>query len=169
MGSVPPVIYLSHWWSPSHPTFPPGPHHLGPHGNWFFFLGSGNLAFNDATAQQCFHFFLKNWNNYTPDHPWKLTWHWKKNILNRKYIFTWLVFHCHVSFRVGNHYQIYLYMKSQDGPITCVNPVVLCAKKIPSMKQRCARIWKWMVPGRKAVFIYTLFFFGGGEFVAYIP
>ena len=32
-------------------------------------------------------------------HPWKLTWHWKIPIFNRKYIFKWWIFHCHVSFR----------------------------------------------------------------------
>ena len=31
-------------------------------------------------------------------HPWKLTWHWKIPVFNRKYIFTWWIFHCHVSF-----------------------------------------------------------------------
>ena len=34
-------------------------------------------------------------------HPWKLTWHWKNPIFNRKYIFKWWIFHCHVSFRGG--------------------------------------------------------------------
>ena len=32
-------------------------------------------------------------------HPWKLTWHWKIPIFNRKYIFKWSIFLCHVSFR----------------------------------------------------------------------
>ena len=31
-------------------------------------------------------------------HPWKLTWHWKILILNRKYIFKWWIVDCHVSF-----------------------------------------------------------------------
>ena len=31
--------------------------------------------------------------------PRKLTWQWKITILNRGYIFKWLFFHCHVSFR----------------------------------------------------------------------
>ena len=30
-------------------------------------------------------------------HPWKLTWHWKNPIFNRKYIFKWWIFHCHAS------------------------------------------------------------------------
>ena len=30
--------------------------------------------------------------------PRKLTWHWKIIIFNGKYIFKWLVFHCHISF-----------------------------------------------------------------------
>ena len=32
---------------------------------------------------------------------WKLTWHWKIAMFNRKYIFKWWIFHCHVSFRGG--------------------------------------------------------------------
>ena len=35
-------------------------------------------------------------------HPWKLTWHWKIPIFNRKYIFKCWIFHCHVSFRGRN-------------------------------------------------------------------
>ena len=31
-------------------------------------------------------------------HPRKLTWHWKRTMFNRRYIFQWLLFHCHVSF-----------------------------------------------------------------------
>ena len=31
--------------------------------------------------------------------PSSLTWHWKIPIFNRKYIFKWWMFHCHVSFR----------------------------------------------------------------------
>ena len=34
-------------------------------------------------------------------HHWKLTWHWKIPIFNRKYIFKWWMFHCHVSFLGG--------------------------------------------------------------------
>ncbi len=30
---------------------------------------------------------------------WKLTWHWKITIVNRRYIFKFLFFQCHVSFR----------------------------------------------------------------------
>ena len=33
--------------------------------------------------------------------PWKPTWHWKIPVFNRKYIFKWWVFHCHVSFPGG--------------------------------------------------------------------
>ena len=32
-------------------------------------------------------------------HPWKQTWHLKIPMFNRKYIFKWFFFHCHVSFR----------------------------------------------------------------------
>ena len=35
-------------------------------------------------------------------HPAKLTWHWNIPMFKRKYIFKWWMFHCHVSFRVGN-------------------------------------------------------------------
>ena len=34
-------------------------------------------------------------------HPWKLTWHWKITMFNRKYILKWWIFQCHVSFRRG--------------------------------------------------------------------
>ena len=37
-------------------------------------------------------------------HPWKLTWHWKILIFNRKYIFNWFFFHCHVSFPGCNYF-----------------------------------------------------------------
>ena len=40
--------------------------------------------------------------------PWKLTWHWKIPIFNRKYIFKWWIFHCHVSFRGGQASQLFL-------------------------------------------------------------
>ena len=36
-------------------------------------------------------------NCYTSE---KLTWHWKIPIFNRKYIFKWWMFHCHVNFRL---------------------------------------------------------------------
>ena len=32
------------------------------------------------------------------NNPWKLTWHWKIPIFNRKCIFNWWIFQCHVSF-----------------------------------------------------------------------
>ena len=35
-------------------------------------------------------------------HSRKLTWQWKITILNRRYIFKWLFFHCHVSFQGCN-------------------------------------------------------------------
>ena len=34
-------------------------------------------------------------------HPWKLTSHWKLPMFNRKYIFKWWMFHCHLIFRGG--------------------------------------------------------------------
>ena len=45
-----------------------------------------------------------HWNNevFPQLHPWKLTWHWKITIFNRKYIFKWRISHCHVSFRGCN-------------------------------------------------------------------
>ena len=36
-------------------------------------------------------------------HPRKLTWQWNIPMFNRNYIFKWLIFHCHVSFRRGTH------------------------------------------------------------------
>ena len=41
-------------------------------------------------------------------HPSKLTWHWKIRIFNRKYIFKWWVFHCHVSFPGNTSYPYFL-------------------------------------------------------------
>ena len=35
-------------------------------------------------------------------HLWKLTWHWKIPIFNRKFIFKWWLFHCHLSFQGHN-------------------------------------------------------------------
>ena len=40
------------------------------------------------------------WRTYKKN--WKLTWHWKIPIFNRKYIFKWWIFHCHVSSWGGN-------------------------------------------------------------------
>ena len=34
-------------------------------------------------------------------HPWKPTWYWKIPMFNRKYIFKWWIFPCHVSFQEG--------------------------------------------------------------------
>ena len=42
---------------------------------------------------------LTSWISWKDLHPWKLTWHWKITIFNRKYIFKWWIFHCHVRFR----------------------------------------------------------------------
>jgi len=44
-------------------------------------------------------------------HTWKLTWHWKITICNRKYIFKWWIFHCHVSFRGGYHHGAFVKLK----------------------------------------------------------
>ena len=40
---------------------------------------------------------LGGWNQ-KDDPPWKLTWHWKIRLFNRKFICKWWIFHCHVSF-----------------------------------------------------------------------
>ena len=49
---------------------------------------------------------LRMTNEWHMIHRWKLTWHWKIHIFsigtNRKYIFKWWIFHCHVSFPGGN-------------------------------------------------------------------
>ena len=47
-------------------------------------LGDGICLTSDVEKQQL--------------HPRKLTWQWNMTILNRRYIFNQLVFHCHVSF-----------------------------------------------------------------------
>ena len=43
---------------------------------------------------------LKQWCNLLPSG--KLTWQWKTTIFNRRYIFTWWIFHCYVSLPEGN-------------------------------------------------------------------
>ena len=45
---------------------------------------------------------LEHWDGKGRLHPWKLTWHWKIPIFNRKCVFKWWMFYCHVSFRGGN-------------------------------------------------------------------
>ena len=45
---------------------------------------------------------VKAWIHSNKIPPWKLTWHWKIPMFNRKYIFKWWNFHCHVSFRGGS-------------------------------------------------------------------
>ena len=55
------------------------------------------------------HLLVQGWEETDPENqlnakhqynlcPWKLTWHWKIPIFNRKYIFKWWSFHRHVSF-----------------------------------------------------------------------
>ena len=45
---------------------------------------------------------LQFWGEKKPElPPWKLTWHWKIPCSNRKYIFKWSIFYCHVSFFGG--------------------------------------------------------------------
>ena len=54
-------------------------------------------------------------------HPWKLTWHWQIPIFNRKYIFKWWVFYCHVSFRGGGGmYNEFPVNGVDDGLCVCV-------------------------------------------------
>ena len=60
---------------------------------------------NDGKATElCFtwvEFSEKTWEKPTRPKPRKRTWplQWKITIFSRRYIFKWLVFHCHVSFR----------------------------------------------------------------------
>ena len=52
------------------------------------------------------HPLIIPWSNYTPRK--KKTWHWKIPTFNRKYIFKWWIFQCHVSFHGGNHSKHFL-------------------------------------------------------------
>ena len=49
---------------------------------------------------------------YTPG---KLIWQWNITIFNGRYIFEWLFFHCHVSFR-GVNVRMRLWFKMIDYP-----------------------------------------------------
>ena len=53
-------------------------------------------------------------------HPWKPTWHWKIPIFNRKYIFKWWMFYCHVSFRGGKESQDQILQVRAKDHITMV-------------------------------------------------
>ena len=53
----------------------------------------------------------KNWR--WTIHTRKVSWHRKMPIVNRKYIFKWMIFHCHVSFRVGNRF-IYIFLLTSN-------------------------------------------------------
>ena len=74
---------------------------------WELVVGSRFPWFNGDISKQriSMGFMQRKWvrgekkAKATKLHPWKLTWHWKIPILNRKYIFKSWIFHCHVSFR----------------------------------------------------------------------
>ena len=55
------------------------------------FLECGASFFEDVSK-----WTIVETTNYTPTKP---TWQWNITIFDRRYIFKWLVFHCHVSFR----------------------------------------------------------------------
>lgn len=61
---------------------------------------------------------------YTPKqlHPWNLTWKLENPpICNRKYIFNWFIFHCHVSF--GGVYSRCCFSTAHVAASTCDLPV----------------------------------------------
>ena len=58
--------------------------------------------------------------NYTP--PSSLTWNWKVTTFNRRYIFKWLVFHCHVMLQKSATIDPYEFFRIAGGSsvgITC--------------------------------------------------
>ena len=67
--------------------------------------GSGSAAITRQHQLQTYDSLGKCLDNQsirdTVSHPWKLTWHWKIPISNRKYIFKWWIFHCHINFFWG--------------------------------------------------------------------
>ncbi len=116
-------------------------------------------------------------------HPWKLTWHWKIPIFNRKYIFKWSIFHCHVSFRGVSKF----FEELQGGPPMSFTPDNLEARGSASFLSwwgggRNSEIyalwkltnntnspWKLMVVGRWRLFSFKEFgSYSGSTFVHFL-
>ena len=64
-------------------------------------------------------------------HPRKLTWYWKIHISNRRYIFKWWSFHCHLSFWGGN-------LEKQN-------------QELPRNKIYCHACDSWIIEGNRTV------------------
>ena len=79
-------------------------------------------------------------------HPWKLTWHWKITIFNRKYIFKWWIFHCHVSFREGILQPKRLQVLARPKALTSKTLRVEKRDKNSLKKWRCS-LWLGGIPG----------------------
>ena len=71
--------------------------------------------------------------NYPPR---KLTCHWKIPIFNRKYIFKWWIFHCHVSFRRGITRMIWPLAPQKIA--SDIDTGSLCIGALNLRSQRCA-------------------------------
>ena len=56
------------------------------------------VATKHALMRRCQHVYRHRIQLHKNDTPRKPTWQWKITILNRRYIFKWLVFQCNVSF-----------------------------------------------------------------------
>ena len=61
----------------------------------------GRLTSHDSQLRKrhCYAHQVGPYDRYKWSYPTKLTWHWKITMFKRWYIFKWLFFHCHVSFR----------------------------------------------------------------------
>ena len=62
--------------------------------------GNSTWQHNNGYDATWFSWCKNSWD--VDEHPWKLIWRWKISFFNRKYIFKWWIFHCHISFWGGN-------------------------------------------------------------------
>ena len=89
-GPSPGLSSLGPWARPA-----PGLQRFGPS------RGNSTLQRNNGDMDATWFSWCKNsWD--VDEHPWKLIWRWKISIFNRKYIFKWWIFRCHISFWGGN-------------------------------------------------------------------
>ena len=75
--------------------------------------------------------------------PGKLTWHWKIAMFNRKYIFKWWIFHCHVSLR-GVYVQLQTISLLVSTTLLVFSPAFLSDEKIcrSYLKSITTRSWR---------------------------
>ena len=72
--------------------------------SWGMGVGKGGTF--DRIQDMMVPFLLTKPSTPQSLHPRKLTWHWKITIFNRKYIFKWWSFHCHVSLPEGRCFSL---------------------------------------------------------------